>query len=273
MNGVHNNETYDMNGYIKTSDGVKLNFTIRKTGKKPLLWLHGWGGNQVSFTRAIEALTGDYTIISYDHRGFGESDKPDDPVYSVERLAKDLHEVIISLDLRDVVLVGWSMGGVVAAEYLDIYGKDRVSKLVLIDVNSRLCQDENDLLRDIGLIAKGFRYYAEEMPEKCNMSFATESEKLAFIEKATEQNKKPYPLIALLLAISNTDLTEIYKRLDIPVLFCHGANSTFCSQEDCMHMLDILPAATLVEFPHCSHFIPIERPLQFAAAVDKFVSQ
>ncbi|GHU62457.1 hypothetical protein AGMMS49983_03920 [Clostridia bacterium] len=260
-----------MKTYIETSDHVKLGFTIWKSGKQPLLMLHGWGGNQLSFAGMAGELKGDYCIMSYDHRGFGESGKPDTAVYSVERLAQDLHEVIEKQKLKDVILVGWSMGGVVAATYLDVYGHARVTRLVLIDVNVRMLQDERDFLRDLSLIAYNFRLYAEEMPEKCNMYLFTAEQRAAFVEKVTQQNTKPFPLIAMLLAISNTNLTENYKRLDLPVLFCHGGTSSFCPSEDCDRVMRLLPDAELAEFPECSHFIPIERPQQLAKAIDEFI--
>ncbi|MFC2029052.1 alpha/beta fold hydrolase [Chloroflexota bacterium] len=271
-----------MDEYFETSDRVKLKTTVWKSGKQTLLFLHGWGGNQVSFTSTIEALKGDYTILSFDQRGFGESEKPD-TTYSFERLAQDIHEVIEKQNLKDVVLVGWSMGGVAAAIYLDIYGKDRIAKLVLLDVNIRMMGDENypygfyngvcpekELLRDLSLIARDFRLFAQELPERCDMRLFSPEQRAGFVERVVQQNQKKYPLIAMWLATADVDLSDIYKRLDLPVLFCHGGMSTFCPPKACDHVMGLLPRATLVEFPECSHFIPIERPGQLAEAIDKF---
>lgn len=272
-----------MDTYIETSDHVKLKFIVWKSGKQTLLWLHGWGGNQGSFTSTIGALKGDYTIISYDQRGFGESEKPNS-VYSLERLARDLHEVIETQNLRDVVLIGWSMGGVVAATYLNIYGNERVAKLVLIDVNVRMMSDENylhglyngtynkkELIRDLNLLTRNFRLFAQEIPEKADMRLFGTEQRAAFVEKAVQQNPNPYPLIATWLATADVDLTMIYKQLDMPVLFCHGGMSTYCPSEACDYIMELLTKGTLAEFPECSHFIPIERPQQLAEAMDEFI--
>ncbi len=271
-----------MNATIETSDHVQLKLIIWKSGQQPILWLHGWGGNQVSFTGTIGALKGDYTVISYDQRGFGESEKPDTP-YSIERLAQDLHEVIENQNLSNVILVGWSMGGVVAAAYLDLYGREKVAKLVLIDVNVKMLSDESyrygfyngtydekELLRDLGLLARDFRLFAQELPEKCDMRLFSPEQRAAFVDKVVQQNPKLYPLIAMWLATADVDLTEIYQRLDLPVLFCHGGMSTYCPPQACDYVMELLPQGTLVEFPECSHFIPIERPQQLAAAIDQF---
>ena len=65
-----------MNVYMETEDNVKLKYTVWKSGKQTLLLLHGWGGNQASFTLLIKALEGDYTVISYDQRGFATRKNP-----------------------------------------------------------------------------------------------------------------------------------------------------------------------------------------------------
>lgn len=273
-----------MDTYIETGDHVKLKYTVWKTGEQPLLFLHGWGGNQVSFTSTIGALKGDYTVISYDQRGFGESDKHD-TTYTMKRLAQDIHEVIEKLDLKDIVLVGWSMGGVAAATYLDMYGKDRVAKLVLIDVNVRMLSDENyrhgfydgdydekGLISDLSLLTTDFPLFAKELPEKCDMRLFTPEQRAAFVEKVVQQNTKLYPLIAMWLAVANVNLIEIYKQLDLPVLFCHGGMSTYCPPKACEYVMSLLPEGTLAEFPECSHFIPIERPRELAEAIDRFIN-
>jgi pimeloyl-ACP methyl ester carboxylesterase len=95
-------------------------------------------------------------------------------------------------------------------------------------------------------------------------------QRAAFAEKVVQQNPKPYPLIAMWLATADVDLTDIYRRLDLPVLFCHGGMSTYCPPKACEYVMGLLKKGTLAEFPECSHFIPIERPRQLAEAIDKF---
>ena len=80
----------------------------------------------------INALTeAGYRCIALDRRGFGESDKPWDG-YDYDTMSNDVHEVIQALDLQDVTLVGFSMGGGEVARYFGQFGADRVSKAMLI---------------------------------------------------------------------------------------------------------------------------------------------
>jgi len=272
-----------MQAYFETSDHVMINYTIHKLGLRPIVLLHGWGGNQLSFNAAVNALKGDFTVITYDHRGFGQSGHPVKG-YSIERLADDLKELMERLELQDVLLVGWSMGGVVATTYLDKHGNDRVSGLVLVDVNARIISDESfpygfydgtytkeDCLEDVTKMAKDFRLFAQEMPVKGDMRLYDEAARAVFVDKVVEQNLNPNPCIAMWLSIAQTDLTEAYKRLEIPVLFCHGGTSQFCSPEACAFVISLIRDVRLVEFPECSHFIAIERPQKLAEAIDRFV--
>jgi len=72
-----------------------------------------------------------FRVITYDRRGFGESSRPTFG-YDYDTLAEDLHSVLAELDLRDVTLVGFSMGGGEVARYLGTYGSERVSKAVFM---------------------------------------------------------------------------------------------------------------------------------------------
>jgi pimeloyl-ACP methyl ester carboxylesterase len=72
-----------------------------------------------------------YRVITYDRRGFGNSSRPMTG-YNYDTLASDLDKLMTKLDLHDVTLVGFSMGGGEVARYLSTYGSKRVSKAVFI---------------------------------------------------------------------------------------------------------------------------------------------
>ena len=76
-------------------------------------------------------LDAGYRIITYDRRGFGNSGKPTCG-YDYDTLAEDLHKLITNLDLHDVALAGFSMGGGEVARYLGSFGSERVKKAVFI---------------------------------------------------------------------------------------------------------------------------------------------
>jgi pimeloyl-ACP methyl ester carboxylesterase len=85
-----------------------------------------------SWERQVPALlAAGYRVITYDRRGFGKSSRPASG-YNYDVLADDLHKVITKLDLHDVALVGFSMGGGEVACYLGTHGTARVSRAVFM---------------------------------------------------------------------------------------------------------------------------------------------
>ncbi len=76
-------------------------------------------------------LEAGYRVITYDRRGFGNSSQPSFG-YDGDTFAADLNRLATELDLRDTVLVGFSMGTGEVTRYLGKYGSERVSKAVLM---------------------------------------------------------------------------------------------------------------------------------------------
>ncbi len=118
-------------GHVTTSDGVSLYYLEAGEGK-PILMIPGWSQTAEQFKYQITGLSDRYRVIAVDMRGHGESDKPEFG-YKISRLAKDVHDTIEALDLKEVNILGHSMGCSVIWNYWDMYGPDRLSKLLLID--------------------------------------------------------------------------------------------------------------------------------------------
>lgn len=121
--------------YIKKdpskSSSVNIFFEDLGSGK-PVVLIHGWPVSHEMWEYQVTALVNaGYRCIAYDRRGFGQSDKPWTG-YDYDTLASDLHQVITTLELNDVTLVGFSMGGGEVIRYLGKYGSSRVSKAILI---------------------------------------------------------------------------------------------------------------------------------------------
>ena len=77
----------------------------------PVVLIHGWPLSGASWEKQVPALIkAGYRVITYDRRGFGKSSKPATG-YDYDTLAEDLNHLLTTLDLRDVALVGFSMGG------------------------------------------------------------------------------------------------------------------------------------------------------------------
>lgn len=99
---------------------------------EPVVLIHGWPLSSASWERQMPALVeAGYRVIAYDRRGFGMSSKPASG-YDYDTLTNDLHTLITKLDLHDVTLVGFSMGGGEVARYLGTHGSERIKGAVFM---------------------------------------------------------------------------------------------------------------------------------------------
>lgn len=97
---------------------------------RPVVLIHGWPLSGASWSEQVPALTAaGLRVIAYDRRGFGRSDKPRGG-YDYDTLADDLDALLTELDLHDVSLVGFSMGGGEVARYISKHGEERLHSVV-----------------------------------------------------------------------------------------------------------------------------------------------
>jgi non-heme chloroperoxidase len=122
-------------GYIAVGDEnstpIELYYEDQGSGQ-PVVLIHGYPLNGHSWEKqSRELLAAGYRVITYDRRGFGQSSKVGTG-YDYDTFAADLNTLLESLDLRDVVLVGFSMGTGELARYVSRYGHERVAKLAFL---------------------------------------------------------------------------------------------------------------------------------------------
>ncbi len=117
-------------GY-ENSTPVELYYEDQGSGQ-PVVLIHGYPLDGHSWERQTrELLAAGYRVITYDRRGFGQSSKVG-AGYDYDTFAADLNTLMETLDLRDVVLVGFSMGTGELARYVSKYGHERVAKLAFL---------------------------------------------------------------------------------------------------------------------------------------------
>ena len=110
----------------------KVGVHVRDSGGsgRPVVLLHGWPLSSESWNAQFSALAqGGYRVVAYDRRGFGQSDRPSGG-YDYDTLTEDLDGLLMELQLDDVTLVGFSMGGGEVARYVSKYGQERIRSVV-----------------------------------------------------------------------------------------------------------------------------------------------
>jgi pimeloyl-ACP methyl ester carboxylesterase len=172
-------------------------------------------------------------VIKYDRRGFGKSDKPWNG-YDYDSLTEDLHALVEHLDLRDAVLVGFSMGGGEVARYLSRYGSDRVSKIVLISSVLPYLAKTND--NPEGVDPSIFADMMEQMKDDriaflddfgkkffgVNMLNKPVSAPLLDYYRDLASVCLPRAMQQCALSFANTDFRSDVQNINIPTLIIHG---------------------------------------------------
>ncbi|MCQ2002082.1 alpha/beta fold hydrolase [Arthrobacter zhaoxinii] len=115
----------------ENSTTIHLYYEDHGTGQ-PVVLIHGYPLDGHSWERQTrELLAAGYRVITYDRRGFGQSSKAGSG-YDYDTFAADLFTVLETLDLRDVILVGFSMGTGELARYVSRHGHERIAKLAFL---------------------------------------------------------------------------------------------------------------------------------------------
>jgi pimeloyl-ACP methyl ester carboxylesterase len=117
--------------YFVANDGVKIRYLHKGSGM-PLIFVPPFGGMADSYALNAPAFTDNFSVYVLEMRGHGFSDAPAHGAH-VFRLSADLHEFIESLNAPKVNLIGWSMGCSVIWGYIELFGQDKINKLVFDD--------------------------------------------------------------------------------------------------------------------------------------------
>jgi len=123
--------TMETDNVATSSDGVKISFDVQGEGKPALVLIHGWSNTRIIWDAQVSHFSEKYKVVSIDLPGFGESGN-NRQNWSMASFGSDVTAVVNKLDLDQVVLVGFSMGGPVAIEAANKI-PERVAGVVLVD--------------------------------------------------------------------------------------------------------------------------------------------
>lgn len=274
-------------GTVTVSDGTSLHYIEAGSGR-PLVMIPGWSQSAAEFKHQIDDLARDRRVIALDMRGHGESDTPDHG-YRIARLSRDLHDVLAALDLAEVDVLGHSMGCSVIWSHLDLFGGERLARLLLIDqapaVTGRPNWSEEERLDCGCLMPSATELYgfcdavraADDAEAEADLlagmfTGAMPRDELLWI--AAENLKFPRTHAAdLLFDHCMLDWRDVIRRIDRPTLVVGAAKSIFPARSQ-EWIAEQIPGAELRIFAEDeggSHFMFYENPEAFNALVRDFL--
>jgi non-heme chloroperoxidase len=218
---------------ITTKDGAEIYFKDWGAGK-PVVFSHGWPLSSDAFEDQMFFLASrGYRCIAHDRRGHGRSSQPWDG-YEYNTFADDLAALVNQLDLKEVILVGHSMGGGEVARYIGRHGTKRVAKAVIIGgVPPLMLKTETnpggvpmEVFNGIrgGIQADRSQFFKDLSGAffGANRQGSTVSQGLrdSFWRQGMQASLKG--VFDCVKAFSETDFTEDLKKIDVPTLIIHG---------------------------------------------------
>lgn len=224
-------KTYSIEG----GNGVKL--AAQEWGNlegKPILFVHAWSQSHMGWLPQIKSeLASKYHLITFDHRGHGNSAKPlvKEQYNNADIWADDLASIINELKLREVTLVGWSYGTIVIADYLNKYGSSNVHAINIVGGITALGVERVESYFGTGL---------EDSIQAMNPELSAQSAAMVQVARMMVPDDLDKELYGFLIATNmltpafvrqamverSADYINVYKNLTMPVLFTHGTDDT-----------------------------------------------
>jgi non-heme chloroperoxidase len=252
----------------ENSSPVELYYEDHGAGQ-PVVLIAGFPLSGAAWEKqTIALLDAGFRVITYDRRGFGRSSKVVTG-YDYDTFAADLNAVITKLDLRDVVLIGHSMGTGEVTRYLGTFGSERVNRAVLIESLAPFLLKTDDNPEGVdGSVFDGARaaiaadrpaYLADFFDAFYNADVllgtrvSKEAMQASFIDAIGASAKGTYNCVATWA----TDFRGDLPKIDIPLLVIHGSDDRILPPDATgRRMRDLVDGVRYIEIDGGPHNVP-----------------
>jgi pimeloyl-ACP methyl ester carboxylesterase len=271
-----------------TSRGTDISLEVYDSGGdgRPVVLIHGWPLNHESWAdQKSELERGGYRVVAYDRRGFGSSDKPGEG-YEYDTLSDDLAGVLEALDLNDVTLVGFSMGGGEVARYVSRHGQDRLHSVVFASAVPPylLLGDDNPEgaidRASVDEMKEGLKAGREDFFEELTTTFFTAGEEVKVTDEQLEAARSQCATadetaaVECIEAWASTDFREDLKAVSVPTLVLHGAaDGTVPFEKSGMRTGEAIEGARVHVIDDAPHGVNASHAREFNRALVAFLEQ
>lgn len=237
---------------------------MRGGAGSPLVVLHGASGaNVLPF---MQQLARKFDVIAPEHPGFGESDTPD-WLDNIHDLAYFYLDLLDELKLKDVNLVGLSLGGWIAAE-LAVRNTERLASLTLAGsagLHVAGVEQLDPFLRSDEQRLRDFLYDQSKADDIIARALRPE------LEDVTLKNRTTVAKLTWQPRGHDPNLGKWLHRIDVPTLLIWGDHDRMFPKEHALAYQKAIPGAKVVIVPECGHIPQIEKPDAFVAALETFL--
>ncbi|PRR81862.1 alpha/beta fold hydrolase [Clostridium vincentii] len=270
-----------MGYYVRVEPDVKIYVEdINPTGKKTILFIHGWPLSHMAYEYQFDKLSQmGYRCIGIDTRGFGKSDKPESG-YSYNRLADDVRAVVDILELQDITLGGHSMGGATAIRYMARHNGCGVSKLALFGAAAPSLTMRKDFpyglpKEDVTTLIEGTYNDRPQMLRNFGdqLLFQHVTQPLSdwFFQLGLEA--AGWATAACATTFRDESLFKDLEKINVPTLILHGIHDKVCLFPLAEVMQREIKNSKLVPFEYSGHGLFYEEQAKFNKELTEFIEE
>lgn len=254
------------------NNGIRLNVRVDGVDHPvapPVLLLHALGTDLHLWDRVLALLPEHLRYVRFDQRGHGQSDVPPAP-YRLGAMVSDAEAVLDALKIKDCLVVGLSMGGLVA-QGLAIKRPALVRAMVLLDTAAKIgvpsvWAERIEQVRNAGMAA----IVDDAMSRVFSLAFRKGPELSHWREMLLLMNAEGW--MGCAAAISGTDFYTPLTRLRLPVLGLVGSEDATTPPDLVRETVDLIPGSRFGIIRRSGHFPPIEDPIAVAEALTQFLT-
>ena len=270
--------------YNTNLDNIQLYYEERGAGE-PIVFVHGWSGSGKTLMPVAEILKDRYRCITYDHRGLGASSRTSKGL-TIAQLARDLKELMAYLGLKDVTLVGHSMGAATVYSYLGQFGCENLRRCVFIDMSPKTLNDDEwkfgygeeelydlpKLLADMELMNENFGAFQLRFMSGLVPAIKSVPEILAPNMAAGLLGiNDPQILKSLWFSMFIADHRPALKNLSVPSLYVYPEQGLYPMGAPDFIKSQATAPMELVSIPNAGHLIPMVNPAAVAQHIRTFL--
>ena len=268
--------------FVKGHGGMRLH--VREAGKRDgpaILFLHGWSQSWMSWLKQMEdaMLASRFRLLAMDLRGHGMSGRSADDAAFMENSpwADDVQAVLATLDVPEVVLVGWSYGGSVVLDHLSIWGTERVSGIVLVAPAVLFSKADYGRWYGPGLLENAAGARSPDLMENIAAmrgllhACIVRPVDPAWFEIQLAASMVVPPRVRGAMTRKRLDYETLLRRIDIPVMLVHGLEDRVVLPAVSQTLAGWIPRARTELRPGAGHCPFAEDPEWFNAALADFV--
>jgi 3-oxoadipate enol-lactonase len=257
--------------FVTAGDGTRIAYRLDGAADKPVLVLSNSIGTTLHmWDRQIPELSRHFRVLRYDTRGHGASGVPAG-AYSLDRLGRDVIELLDALGIEKAHFLGLSLGGFIG-QWLGIYAPDRIDRLILANTSPYLGPapqwDERivAVLQAEDMTATAAMFLANWFPARMLEAKDPVVEEFRAMLLATDRQG----LAGSYAVVRDADLRRTIALIQRPTLVIAGRDDTVTLASHSELIAATVPGSKLVELP-AVHLSNIERPAEFLSAVLDFL--